>query len=215
MGRGDLVREHFLETGCRAGGHGRIQRRREDAGLRGRVRAVLGGIHADHGGLVERAEDVMPGEGKLGLVRGGRRHELTAGVSKEAFGRGEKALTLGARLRGLLCFTSRVHPIEGPAPVQLFGLAELVAGARRRDRDPAPTVSRGGHLQQPRGRIVGKHARLPHHRHGAVAGMRHDRARRLAGRLWTTSIIQNNQERLFDVSDIVAILEETEGKRAA
>jgi hypothetical protein len=45
--------------------------------------------------------------------------------------------------------------------------------------------------------------------------MRHDRARRLAGRLWTTSIIQNNQERLFDVSDIVAILEETEGKRAA
>ncbi len=60
MGRGDLVREHFLEAGFRAGGHGRIQRRREDAGLGGRVRAVLGGIDADHGGLLERAQDVLP-----------------------------------------------------------------------------------------------------------------------------------------------------------
>ena len=53
MGRGDLVRDHFLEARVRAGGYGCIQRRREDAGLGGRVRAVLGGIHADHGaGLV-------------------------------------------------------------------------------------------------------------------------------------------------------------------
>jgi hypothetical protein len=62
MRRGDLVCEHFLEARLRTGRRGRIERRREHAGLGGRVRAVLGGIDADHVGLLERAEDVLPGE---------------------------------------------------------------------------------------------------------------------------------------------------------
>ena len=139
MHRGDLVREHFLKTGFRAGRRRRIERRREHAGLGGRVRAVLGGIDADDGGLLKRAEDVLPGAGE-GLWRDGRGHQLMAGVADEGCGPDEEALAFGAQRGGLLGFQLRVHAIKGPTPVELLGGAERLARLRRRGGNAAAPV---------------------------------------------------------------------------